>query len=159
VDLVLLGILLKKREKKSVEYSLKFAMRPTFLGVTFAAMFMKTAVMQIVGQHFRPEFINRIDESVVFHSLNREQIRSIASIQLQQLNQRLNNYDMQLQASDAVLDRIAEVGFNPIYGARPLKRAIQQEIANPLSQRLLAGDFVSGDTIHADLDNGQIVFQ
>ncbi len=120
---------------------------------------MKTAVMQIVGQHFRPEFINRIDESVVFHSLNREQIRSIASIQLQQLNQRLNNYDMQLQASDAVLDRIAEVGFNPIYGARPLKRAIQQEIANPLSQRLLAGDFVSGDTIHADLHNDQIVFQ
>jgi ATP-dependent Clp protease ATP-binding subunit ClpB len=121
---------------------------------------MKQAVMNLVGQHFRPEFINRIDESVVFHPLNRQQIRAIAAIQLQQLNQRLNNHEMELVLSDAALDKIAEIGFNPIYGARPLKRAIQQIIANPLSQRLLAGDFISGDTIHGELDpdNDQIIF-
>ena len=119
---------------------------------------MKQVVMNIVAQHFRPEFINRIDESVVFHPLNRQQIRAIATIQLQRLNERLNNHEMQLVLSDAALDRIAEVGFNPVYGARPLKRAIQQEIANPLSQRLLAGDFVSGDTIYGEMQDEHIVF-
>jgi len=121
---------------------------------------MKQAVMNLVGQHFRPEFINRIDESVVFHPLDKQQIRAIATIQLQRLNQRLNNHEMTLVLSDAALDKIAEIGFNPIYGARPLKRAIQYAIANPLSQHLLAGDFVSGDTIHGELDqdNDQIVF-
>jgi len=119
---------------------------------------MKSAVMNLVSQHFRPEFINRIDESVVFHPLNRQQIRAIAAIQLQQLNQRLSQHEMELVLSDAALDKIVEIGFNPIYGARPLKRAIQQAIANPLSQRLLAGDFVSGDTIYGELEEDHIVF-
>ena len=119
---------------------------------------MKDAVMNIVGSHFRPEFINRIDETVVFHPLGRKQIRAIAAIQLQQLSKRLKDRDMSLVLTDAALDRLGEVGFDPVYGARPLKRAIQQEIANPLSQQLLAGEFVSGDVIHGDLQDGVIVF-
>jgi ATP-dependent Clp protease ATP-binding subunit ClpB len=119
---------------------------------------MKAAVMNIVGKHFRPEFINRVDETVVFHPLGRKQIHAIAAIQLQRLNQRLNAHDMQLQLSDAALDKVGEIGFDPIYGARPLKRAIQQEIANPLSQHLLAGDFISGETIYGELQGNKIVF-
>ncbi len=119
---------------------------------------MKAAVMNVVSNHFRPEFINRIDETVVFHPLNREQIRAIAGIQLQHLNKRLQDNDMHLELSDMALDQLAKVGFDPVYGARPLKRAIQQEIANPLSQQLLAGEFVPGDTIYGDLQGDKIVF-
>ncbi len=119
---------------------------------------MKNAVMNVVGSHFRPEFINRIDETVVFHPLGREQIRAIAAIQLQQLSKRLKDRDMELVLSDAALDRLGEIGFDPVYGARPLKRAIQQEVANPLSQQLLAGEFVPGDVIHGELQDGTIVF-
>jgi len=119
---------------------------------------MKNAVMDIVGNHFRPEFINRIDETVVFHPLGREQIRSIAAIQLKHLSQRLEDRDMKLVLSDAALDRLGEIGFDPVYGARPLKRAIQQEVANPLSQKLLAGEFMSGDVIYGDVQDGAIVF-
>jgi len=95
---------------------------------------------------------------VVFHPLAIEQIRGIAAIQLRGLQARLAERDMALEVSDAFMDRLVEVGFDPVYGARPLKRAIQQELENPLAQRLLAGEFQPGDTISADLENGTTVF-
>ncbi|MCK5901503.1 MAG: ATP-dependent chaperone ClpB [Cocleimonas sp.] len=111
---------------------------------------MKAAVMEIVGQHFRPEFINRIDDSVVFRPLDKAEIRQIAAIQIGQLNQRIASREMAIQFTESALDLIAEEGFDPVYGARPLKRAIQSSIENPLAQRILAGDFASGDTIIVD---------
>ena len=119
---------------------------------------MKAAVMEVVGTHFRPEFINRVDESVVFHPLAVEQIRGIAAIQLQFLQARLAERDMALNISDAFMDRLVEVGFDPVYGARPLKRAIQQELENPLAQRLLAGEFQPGETISVDVKDGVTSF-
>jgi ATP-dependent Clp protease ATP-binding subunit ClpB len=113
---------------------------------------MKSAVMGVVAQHFRPEFINRVDETVVFHPLLREQIRGIADIQLAGLRKRLAERELKLEISDAFMDRLLEAGFDPVYGARPLKRAIQQELENPLAQRLLAGEFAPGDTISVDLE-------
>jgi ATP-dependent Clp protease ATP-binding subunit ClpB len=120
---------------------------------------MKQAVMGVVGQHFRPEFINRIDETVVFHPLAQSQIRGIAAIQLQGLEARLADREMALDVSDAFLDMLVEVGFDPVYGARPLKRAIQQQLENPLAQRLLAGDFGPGQRIRADWQNDAPVFE
>ncbi|VAX09375.1 ClpB protein [hydrothermal vent metagenome] len=114
---------------------------------------MKSAVMDIVGQHFRPEFINRVDELVVFHPLDKEQIRSIASIQFDFLQARLRERQMDIDITDAALDRIADAGFDPVYGARPLKRAIQQEIENSLAQEILSGKFLAGDVIVIDADN------
>ncbi len=111
---------------------------------------MKSAVMEIVGQHFRPEFINRVDEVVVFHPLGRAQIRAIADIQLDLLRRRLAERDLRLELSDAALDQLAAAGFDPVYGARPLKRAIQQRIENPLAQRILAGEFAAGATVRVD---------
>ena len=108
---------------------------------------MKDAVMEIVGGHFRPEFINRVDEVVVFHPLGREQIRRIADIQIGYLRRRLADREMALAVSDAALERLGEAGFDPVYGARPLKRAIQQQLENPLAQAILAGKFGSGDTV------------
>jgi ATP-dependent Clp protease ATP-binding subunit ClpB len=119
---------------------------------------MKTAVLEIVGQHFRPEFINRIDETVVFHSLDREQIRAIANIQLEYLRERLQDRDMDLVVTEAALDRLGEAGFDPVYGARPLKRAIQRQIENPLAQEILAGRFGPGDVIHVDVQDGAFAF-
>jgi ATP-dependent Clp protease ATP-binding subunit ClpB len=119
---------------------------------------MKAAVMEIVGTHFRPEFINRVDESVVFHPLREEQIRGIAVIQLQGLQERLAEREMQLNISDAFMEKLVTTGFDPVYGARPLKRAIQRELENPLAQRLLAGDFAPGDVIQADVRDGNAVF-
>jgi ATP-dependent Clp protease ATP-binding subunit ClpB len=119
---------------------------------------MKAAVMEIVGTHFRPEFINRVDESVVFHPLAKEQIRGIADIQLGFLKQRLAEREMQLELSPAFMDHLVELGYDPVYGARPLKRAIQQELENPLAQRLLAGDFEPGQTIRVDLEGDKPVF-
>jgi ATP-dependent Clp protease ATP-binding subunit ClpB len=113
---------------------------------------MKTAVMDIVSSKFRPEFINRIDEAVVFHSLGREHIRAISSIQLDHLRARLADRDLSLVFNDAALDLLGEAGFDPIYGARPMKRAIQQMIENPLAQAILSGQFVAGDTIHVDVE-------
>ena len=113
---------------------------------------MKQAVMTIVGKHFKPEFINRIDESVVFRPLDKNEIRQIASIQLHLLSKRLESRDMSISYSDHALDLISEEGFDPVYGARPLKRAIQSSIENPLAQRLLAGDFITGDTIFIDVE-------
>lgn len=119
---------------------------------------MKEDVMEVVGGHFRPEFINRIDDIVVFHPLNQEQIRSIANIQLNHLRQRLADNDLQLEVSDEVLDKIAEAGFDPVYGARPLKRSVQQMVENPLAQRLLQGEFIPGSTVHIGLTDGEIDF-
>jgi len=120
---------------------------------------MKDAVMEVVGQHFRPEFINRIDDVVVFHPLVQEQIREIVTIQLASLQKRLADRDITLSLSDAALDRLAEAGFDPVYGARPLKRAIQQRVENPLAQQILSGDFAPGDTIAVDLDSDDIAFK
>ncbi|WP_218644624.1 ATP-dependent chaperone ClpB [Thiomicrorhabdus cannonii] len=119
---------------------------------------MKADVMEVVGGHFRPEFINRIDEIVVFHPLGREQIRSITNIQLQNLRKRLQQAELGLAISDAALDLLGEAGFDPVYGARPLKRAIQQRIENPLAQRILRGEFVAGSTIHIGEHEGDITF-
>lgn len=119
---------------------------------------IKSKVMEVVGMHFRPEFINRIDETVVFHQLMQSQIKGIAKIQLLHLNERLAEMGMTLTLSEAASDRLAEVGYDPIYGARPLKRAIQQWIENPLANELLSGHFVTGDNIVADVENEKIVF-
>ncbi len=119
---------------------------------------MKAAVMEIVGQHFRPEFINRVDESIVFHTLGRDQIRSITNIQVEILRQRLRDKDLDLHLSEAVLDKLGEIGYDPMYGARPLKRVIQQWLENPLAQRLLKGDYLSGDTINVELDGDDLIF-
>jgi len=119
---------------------------------------MKEAVMEVVGQHFRPEFINRVDELVVFHPLEQEQIREIAGIQLGHLRGRLESHGFGLMVTDEALDLLAEAGFDPVYGARPLKRAIQHQIENPLAQRILAGDFTSGDTIQVEVEDGRFTF-
>jgi ATP-dependent Clp protease ATP-binding subunit ClpB len=119
---------------------------------------MRAAVMEIVGSHFRPEFINRIDESVVFHPLLKDQIRGIADIQLQSLSKRLAERELTLTLTDAATTQLVELGYDPIYGARPLKRAIQQWIENPLAQAILSGEFMPGDNIKADLIEGKLVF-
>ena len=114
---------------------------------------MKALVMSVVGQHFRPEFINRIDETVVFHPLGKENIRAIASIQLERLAKRMEARGYELVFTDALLDFIGEVGYDPIYGARPLKRAIQQEIENGLAQEILSGHLLPGQVIVDYIDN------
>jgi len=119
---------------------------------------MKAAVMEVVGQHFRPEFINRIDDVVVFHPLLRKQIHAIADIQLSQLRARLTERDIGIEVSDAALDLIAEAGFDPVYGARPLKRVIQQQLENPLAHELLSGNFKGGDTINVDVEGDSLSF-
>jgi ATP-dependent Clp protease ATP-binding subunit ClpB len=120
---------------------------------------VKSAVMERVVKHFSPEFVNRIDETVVFHPLLKEQIRGIADIQVQLLHQRLQDNDLGLIVSDAVLDKIATLGYDPVYGARPLKRVIQNRIENQLAQQMLQGDFVGGDVIAIELGvDGELVF-
>jgi len=119
---------------------------------------MKNAVMEVVSQHFRPEFINRVDESVVFHPLGESQIRAIARIQIEYLRKRLLDRDLQLEFRDAALDLIGEAGYDPVYGARPLKRAIQQQVENPLAQKILKGVFRPGDTIRIDREGDLLVF-
>lgn len=120
---------------------------------------IKSEVMDSVGQHFRPEFINRIDEIVVFHPLGMSQMAGIADIQLQRLRQRLQEREMDIELSADAMNKLVAVGYDPVYGARPLKRAIQQEIENPLSLKLLAGDFVAGDIIKVDVDaDDQLTF-
>ena len=120
---------------------------------------MKEAVMQVVTQHFRPEFINRVDDIVVFHSLGREQIRSIVDIQLGRLRQRLAERDITLRLDDTARDKIGEAGFDTVYGARPLKRAIQSQIENPLAQSILRGDFIAGDRVVATMKRDTLVFE
>ena len=118
---------------------------------------MKALVMSVVSQHFRPEFINRIDETVVFHPLNKDNIRAIAEIQLKRLISRMESRGYVLHFTDAILDFISEIGYDPIYGARPLKRAIQQEIENPLAQQILSGSLLPEKPISVDYVDGKIV--
>jgi len=119
---------------------------------------MKSAVMNLIRSHFRPEFLNRVDEVVVFHPLGKAQIRSIADLQIGFLKERLRDRDMDIELTDAALDRIADAGYDPVYGARPLKRAIQQQIENPLANRILAGEFRPGDVIRVDVEGEQFAF-
>ena len=119
---------------------------------------VKLAVMAEVKTYFRPEFINRIDEVVVFHSLDQKHIASIAKIQLAYLEKRLAKLDMHLEASDEALAELAKAGFDPVFGARPLKRAIQEFIENPLAKRILEGQFAAKDTIRVGVEDGKIVF-
>jgi len=119
---------------------------------------VKIAVMAEVKDHFRPEFINRIDEIVVFHALGRDNIKGIARIQLKRLEERLAKLDLKIEVSESALDVLCEAGFDPVYGARPLKRAIQQSVENPLSKELLAGKFLPGSTIEVEARGGEIVF-
>jgi ATP-dependent Clp protease ATP-binding subunit ClpB len=120
---------------------------------------MKSAVMDVVGTHFRPEFINRVDDVVVFHPLSREHIRKIVDIQLGYLHDRLADRDMRIHLSDAARDKLAEAGFDPVYGARPLKRAIQQQVENPLAQEILQGKFKPGDVIEVGVGDDHLDFQ
>jgi len=120
---------------------------------------MKSSVMEIVTQHFRPEFINRVDDTVVFHPLGREHIRAIVDIQLGYLQERLAGRDMKIVLSEAARDRLANAGFDPVYGARPLKRAIQQQVENPLAQEILQGRFKPGDVIEVGVTDDQLEFQ
>jgi len=119
---------------------------------------IKIAVMAEVKQHFRPEFVNRIDEIVVFHPLDQANIASIARIQLKSLEDRLRKLEIKLDVTDDALKVVAQAGFDPVYGARPLKRAIQQQVENPLAKEILAGSFAQGDTIHVREKKGEIVF-
>jgi ATP-dependent Clp protease ATP-binding subunit ClpB len=119
---------------------------------------MKSEVMEIVGQHFRPEFINRIDDVVVFHPLEPEHIRKIVDIQLAYLHRRLAERDIGLVLDSGARDRLAQAGFDPVYGARPLKRAIQQQLENPLAQRILRGDFGPGDAVRVSADADGLTF-
>jgi ATP-dependent Clp protease ATP-binding subunit ClpB len=120
---------------------------------------MKAAVMEIVGQHFRPEFINRVDEVVVFHPLGHEHIRRIVDIQVAYLRKRLADRELELELDDAARDRLGESGFDPVYGARPLKRAIQHQLENPLAQAILRGDFGPGDRILVTVRDGALAFE
>jgi ATP-dependent Clp protease ATP-binding subunit ClpB len=119
---------------------------------------MKNAVMEIVATRFRPEFINRIDETVVFHPLGKSQIRAITTIQIELLRRRLLDKEIGLDLTESALDLLGEAGFDPVYGARPLKRAIQQQLENPLAQEILAGHFGSGDTIKVTVENDVLAF-
>ena len=119
---------------------------------------MKAAVLEIVGGHFRPEFVNRIDEIVVFHPLGRNEIRRIVDIQVGYLRRRLGERELGLELDDAACDRLGEAGFDPVYGARPLKRAIQQQLENPLAQRILKGEFAPGDSIRVSAADGALKF-
>ena len=120
---------------------------------------MKQAVMEVVGAHFRPEFINRIDETVVFHPLERDQIENIAKIQLANIERRLNAKDYKLEFMSGALEFLANAGYDPVYGARPLKRAIQHYLENPLAEDLLKGRFVPGDTIKVKKGEQRLEFE
>ncbi len=119
---------------------------------------IKSAVLEVVTQHFRPEFINRVDEVVVFHPLGKKQIHAIATIQIERLRARLREKNLQLHITDAAIDHLSAVGFDPVYGARPLKRAIQQNLENPLAKDILEGKFLPGDTIKVDYQDEKLLF-
>jgi ATP-dependent Clp protease ATP-binding subunit ClpB len=120
---------------------------------------MKDAVMETVTQSFRPEFINRIDDVIVFHPLEREHLRSITSIQIERLRRRLREQQIELSVSEEALDKLAQAGFDPVYGARPLKRAIQQHFENRLAHDLLSGVFSPGDTVRIEWRHAQPTFE
>ncbi|KTD59841.1 endopeptidase Clp ATP-binding subunit B [Legionella sainthelensi] len=128
------------------------------MGNKFKYEQIKDAVMEMVRQHFRPEFINRIDDTVVFHALAKEQIAKIAAIQISYLQKRLKQQDIHLEVTQEALTHLAEAGFDPVYGARPLKRTIQQQLENPLAQAILTGRFKSGETIDVTYQDGEMEF-
>ena len=113
---------------------------------------MRESVMDVVGEHFRPEFINRIDDIVVFHPLGREHIRAIAQLQVNRVVKRLLEHDVMLSVTEEGLDKLGEIGYDPVFGARPLKRAIQNHLENPLAKAFLRGDFKAGDSVIIDGD-------
>ncbi len=119
---------------------------------------MKAAVMEVVAARFRPEFINRIDDAIVFHPLAQQHIRAITEIQLLQLQARLNDRDIKLTFSDKALDKLSEAGFDPVYGARPLKRAIQELVENPLAQSLLSGEIQIGEIVNVEMRGDALSF-
>ncbi|MEK7695493.1 MAG: type VI secretion system ATPase TssH, partial [Pseudomonadota bacterium] len=119
---------------------------------------VKGAVWQEVRTHFRPEFLNRIDEVVVFHALDQKNIESIAKIQLKRLQVRLARMDMTLDVSERALEKIASAGYDPVFGARPLKRAIQQQIENPVAKAILEGRFAAKDVVPVDYVDGEFTF-
>jgi ATP-dependent Clp protease ATP-binding subunit ClpB len=119
---------------------------------------MKASVMGVVQAHFRPEFINRLDEIVVFRALDKKPIRQIARIQIEYLAKRLTERQLALKLSDKALDLLGNDGFDPVYGARPLKRAIQQQLENPLAREILEGKFKPGDTVTVDAQGGHLEF-
>jgi ATP-dependent Clp protease ATP-binding subunit ClpB len=114
--------------------------------------------MGVVQAHFRPEFINRLDDIVVFHPLDKAQIRQIAKIQLRGLEKRLGERGIRLELAEKALDFLGNIGFDPVYGARPLKRAIQAQIENPLAQKILAGEYANGDTVQVEAEGGKLAF-
>jgi ATP-dependent Clp protease ATP-binding subunit ClpB len=120
---------------------------------------VKLAVLGEVKTHFRPEFVNRIDEIVVFHALDQKHINSIARLQIGLLEKRLAKMEIRLEIADAALDRIALAGFDPVYGARPLKRAIQSDLENPLARQILEGAFAAGDTVRVEVVKGALRFR
>ena len=119
---------------------------------------MKAGVLQIVAQHFRPEFVNRVDDLVVFRPLAKSQLAAIARIQLRFLRDRLAARDMRLEITDAALAKLAAAGYDPVFGARPLKRAIQTELENPLAQKILSGEVPPGGMVKVDCEGGEFVF-
>ena len=119
---------------------------------------MKAGVMAVVGNHFRPEFINRIDETIVFHPLNKKDINNIVNIQLQRLRERLHSREMTLTLSDEAISYLGDIGFDPVYGARPLKRAISHYVENPLAKRILEGKYAQGAEIKVTVENEQLAF-
>ncbi len=137
----------------------ELAERDVATGSAEAYTQMKAAVMGVVQAHFRPEFINRLDDIVVFHPLDKAQIREIARIQLRGLEKRLGERGIRIELSDAAYALLGNAGFDPVYGARPLKRAIQQQVENPLATQILKGEFGSGDNVHVDAEHGQLVFR
>jgi ATP-dependent Clp protease ATP-binding subunit ClpB len=133
-----------------IQESMQYGTLPGVAPNSEAYAAVKENVLKVVVKHFSPEFVNRIDETVVFHPLQAGQIRAIAEIQIELLNDRLRERELVLEVSDAALDRLAEVGYDPVYGARPLKRAIQNHIENPLAQEVLKGSFAPGSVISVD---------
>ncbi|SFV87393.1 ClpB protein [hydrothermal vent metagenome] len=119
---------------------------------------INSALMQIVGEHFRPEFVNRIDEIVIFNRLEKAQIKGIAKLQIEILQSRLAKMDLKLALDDEAMTLIVDKGYDPVFGARPLKRTIQQLLENPLSQKILAGEFLPSSVIHGSVANNKIVF-
>lgn len=119
---------------------------------------IQSELIKLVGEHFRPEFVNRIDEIVVFNGLEKNQIKGIAVLQIDILKSRLEDLNLKLNLSDVAMTLIVDRGYDPVFGARPLKRTIQQLLENPLSQKILAGEFLPGSTINADVKNDEIIF-
>ncbi len=120
---------------------------------------MRSRVMDALRNNFRPEFLNRIDELIIFHGLNRQELRKIVQLQVERLGRRLSDRKISLKLSDAALDFLAEVGYDPVFGARPLKRAIQRELETQIAKSILRGEFSDGDTIFVDVENERLAFK